>query len=43
MDDGPAMNLVYITNDDHIGYSTISGVPRRKAKQSPYYFDGTTT
>lgn len=37
------MNLVYITSDDHIGYSTISGVPRRKAKQSPYYFDGTTT
>lgn len=37
------MNVVYITEDDHIGYQTIGKVPRRKTQNSPFFFDGTTS
>lgn len=43
LDYGPAMNVVYMTRDDEIGYQSIGRVPRRKGAQSPFFFDGTTT
>lgn len=43
LDYGPAMNVVFITRDDDIGYQSIGRVPRRKGSQSSFFHDGTTT
>ena len=37
------MNVVFMTEDDHIGYQSIGRVPRRKASQSPFFYDGTSS
>lgn len=43
-DYGPPFNLVYITRDNHIGYSSIGVIPIRKNHQAGMYVkDGTNS
>jgi acyl-homoserine lactone acylase PvdQ len=43
MDNGPTVNLVYITQDDHIGYQAIGKYPIKPYfAEGAYVKDGTT-
>lgn len=42
-DYGPPFNLVYITKDNHIGYSSIGVIPIRKTLHAGMYVKNGTT